>query len=186
MTMIKYSRKDRIKVSDRVRIINPQLVVRVGYPLCIEDVAKTIDVDKIVTALHNCGIKHPLHGLVPNIKGSRMERAMSQVARGIALAIMIDQNFGGSTRSIYTSEDLTLKNAIVRVSGKRRVVTGDRYGGYEEGPSLENQVHHMLIQFDSPKPMIRILDTGEYSYEIEECNVSKDVREEYEESKDEM
>lgn len=141
-----------IKVGDLVRILNPQIFVRCGYPLCIKDVAESLDnsiaIDAIKRAISILPDKH-LH------ISYRLERAVRDINRGLALAVMIHKGFGGSERKIYTREDLNFKDKIVKVESKRQVVTGVRYpgcgpgyyGDEAEGPSLENQQRHTLISF---------------------------------------
>lgn len=185
-------KSDQIRIGDLVKIIDPQIFVRCGYPLCISDVAAKIEPAAVIDFLSRAGagtaeeisriiIHHPHH---------RLQRAYKDAARAGALAAMIAHGFGGSARRIYTKEMPELLGCIVRVEGKRRVVTGDRYAGCgpgywgdeAEGPALENQQHHTLISFD---PYTRYGNTGlsfamavaytDKPYEIEQRFVEKTV-----------
>lgn len=141
-----------IKPGDLVKIINPQIFIRCGYPLCLKDVMESLDQSIAIDAIKKI-IGAPLdqHFHVT----PKMERAIRDINKGLAYAVMLSKRFGGSERKIYTCEEPSYLNAIVKVESKRRVVTGDRYGGCgpgyygdaSEGPSLENQQHHTLIKF---------------------------------------
>lgn len=144
--------KSKIKVGDLVRIVNPQIFVRCGYPLCLKDVMESIDQNIAIDLIKKVtGIpdQQPLN-ITPKV-----ERAIRDINKGLAYALMLSKGFGGSERRIYTREEPSYLNAIVKVESKRRVVTGDRYGGCgpgyygdeAEGPALENQEHHTLIEF---------------------------------------
>lgn len=151
---------DRIRVGDSVKIVDPQIFVRCGYPLCLSDVAVKIEPAAIVEFLSRAGAGTPedVSRIIAHHPHHRLQRAYKEAARAGALGMMIAHKFGGTERRIYTKEVPELRDCVVRVKGKRRVVTGDRYSGCgpgyygdeAEGPSLENQQHHTLISFSGP------------------------------------
>lgn len=151
--------KPKIKVGDLVRIINPQIFVRCGYPLCIADVSKTIDRQIIIDCLSHAGAgtTDEIDRILTHYPYHKLQRAYKEVLKGTALAVMISKRFGGSERKIYTEERPEFAGRIVKVESKRQIVTGDRYSGCgpgyygdeAEGPSLENQQRHTLIKFSS-------------------------------------
>lgn len=176
---------NQIKVGDKVRIINPQIFVRCGYPLCISDVAKTIDQKIIIDCLVQCGVYtfEQLENLIKYHPYHKMQRAYRKILDGIALAVMVSKGFGGSERKIYTREIEEFRDKIVQVESKRQVVTGDRYpgcgpgyyGDEAEGPSLENQVRHTLITFIDPSSVL--LSSKDFYKEIEISNVERVIEE---------
>lgn len=177
-----------IKSGDKVRIINPQIFVRCGYPLCIADVIKTIDQKIIIDCLVQCGVGtfDQIESVIKFHPHHKMQRAYKEISGGLALAIMISKRFGGSERKIYTDNRPELVGKIVRVESKRQVVTGDRYpgcgpgyyGDEAEGPSLENQERHTLIKFcpiyyENGHISGGMIICGEDRLEIEQSNVEK-------------
>lgn len=142
----------KIKPGDLVKIINPQIFARCGYPLCLKDVIESLDQSIAIDAIKKV-TSAPLDQELMITR--RVERAIRDINKGLAYAVMLSRGFGGSERKIYTREEPSYLNAIVKVESKRRVVTGNRYGGCgpgyygdeAEGPSLENQQHHTLIKF---------------------------------------
>lgn len=170
--------KSKIKVGDLVRIVNPQIFVRCGYPLCLKDVIESIDQNIAIDAIKRLtGIpdQRPLKIT------SRVERAIRDINKGLAYALMLSKGFGGSERRIYTREDSSHLNAIVKVESKRQVVTGNRYpgcgpgyyGDEAEGPSLENQQRHTLLKFwPATFEAVLLSDSSDY-LEIEQIYVEK-------------
>lgn len=179
-----------IKIGDKVKIINPQIFVRCGYPLCILDVVSKIEPSVIIEFLSRAGAgtAEEVSRIITHYPHHRLQRAYKEAARAGALAMMIAHRFGGSERRIYTKEVPELKDCVVRVESKRRVVTGDRYSGCgpgyygdeAEGPSLENQQHHVLISFYPNIPWngdcaFLVSAADNVPYEIEQRFVEKEI-----------
>lgn len=170
--------KSKIKVGDLVRIVNPQIFVRCGYPLCVKDVMESIDQNIAIDAIKRLtGIPDQR----PFKITSKVERAIRDINKGLAYALMLSKGFGGSERKIYTREEPSHLNAIVKVESKRQVVTGTRYpgcgpgyyGDEAEGPSLENQQRHTLLKF-WPVTFEAVLLSDSTDYlEIEQIHVEK-------------
>lgn len=181
--------KPKIKIGDLVRIVNPQIFVRCGYPLCIADVSKSIDKRVIIDCLVQAevGSKEEIERIISYYPHHKLQRAYREILRGISLAVMISKRFGGSERKIYTEEKPELTGKIVKVESKRQVVTGDRYSGCgpgyygdeAEGPSLENQKRHTLIKFwpiyydQSSEVHSAFLCCDDEGLEIEQVHVEK-------------
>lgn len=183
-------RSDRIRVGDLVKIVDPQIFVRCGYPLCISDVAAKIEPAAIIEFLSrsSAGTPEEISRIITHHPHHRLQRAYQEAARAGALAVMIANGFGGSERRIYTKEMPEMRGCIVRVEGKRRVVTGHRYSGCGPGyygdeaewPSLENQQHHTLISFDpyyggTELSLAMLVAATDKPYEIEQRFVEKAV-----------
>lgn len=148
---------NQIKVGSHVRIINPQIFIRCGYPMCISETIKTIDPKIVIAAMVStgAGTYDEISTLIKRHPHHHIHRAYKKIISGLALAKMMANSYGGSERKIYTEERPEFKDKIVIVESKRRVVTGSRwpgcgpgyYGDEAEGPTLENQKHHVILSF---------------------------------------
>lgn len=141
---------------DRVRIINPRFVKRVGYPLVWTDLVEEFeDNPNFEQALKLLGIIGPEHKVI-----NSDSRWVREFIRGCAMTAVRARGFGGNERKIfYRDDDLGLSfgafGDTVSVISKRIVKTGayyppsggtDYYGEctYEPG-GLDNCKTHILL-----------------------------------------
>jgi len=160
--------KNRIKIGDYVRIDNPEMFVRCGYPLSIEDMRKEIvdnrfvDIENfIISIVHGEDRLNDFNFTNPYFdKNSYLNNSESATTRTIINALAYEllrhRNFGGSERSIHTKAVEDNKGKIFQVTGTKMCVTGNYIhgskcydnwnGGYEyEPPYLENQKSHRIL-----------------------------------------
>lgn len=127
-----------IREGDRVRIVTPRVVVRVGYP-------KTVD-DYVEAARRKYGDL-----LVEDMNKRCVDKALQQIAYGFAKA----DGFGGRERSLHCEDVPELAGQVFTVDGVRMVQTGTYYPphawvshcgehDYEPG-GLENMKARRLI-----------------------------------------
>lgn len=164
-------------VDDLVKVVKPDVVVRVGYPLTKEmalDVVEKEYSDKIHNFMYSVGAAEAgdqffnspeydprLYGDLLNAMASRYLRVME---------------YGGKERKIYTETDERILATDWRVLGKRVVKTGTyNKGGYSGGydgepdydpPYLENERTHVLLALE-PTTLIE----GPWRIEIAATNV---------------
>lgn len=145
-----------IRVGDYVRIINPLMVTRVGYPLHWKDLMpdgvtphpegdKTLELaDKAIDAM-----------------GLKFRHVPFYLLQVVAKLQVEAQRFGGSERMLHTQLVECYRGYRCQVTAKRKVYTGKRvYLGEEEGYGLEDRKAHVLL-------------TLGYYGEFEACNLEK-------------
>lgn len=165
------------KDGEKVRIIKPLLVTRVGYPKCLSDYR-----EPALAKLKEVGLIQS-----PNLTLDRMSRGNRRLVDALAFKMCGEDHFGGKTRSIHTEEEPKLAGEIVTVRGLRRVMTGEYYPPYSyysntwdgidydyEPGGLSNAKQHTLVQFWAPYNILCQLDRP---LEIESCNVEWPVKE---------
>lgn len=152
--------KQRPWVGSRVRIVNPEVVVRVGYPKSMHDYFQL--------ALEQYGQR--LTGALPELLRSsewqqmlgadphmrtKAHPLLTKLLWAIALPLARKDHFGGAVRTIHTRSVPELKGREFGVLERRSAYTGYRYAGHSrssywdddgEPPSLENVQHHNMLR----------------------------------------
>jgi len=178
-----------IRIGDQVKVIKPEFVERVGYPLSFDD-ACTIIAEK-----YSDKINEFMGSIFPETSDLNKARSLTlksywcksksfhRIVKALAYTYIDQHRFGGNERKIYT---YTLDEEIWQnqvVYGKAVVKTGLYYGPsgghypYEddfEPGGLDKCKTHMLLNignaFADCKPMFSI---PKYYGWIEACNVEK-------------
>ena len=106
------------RVGDLVRVVDPRVVVRVGYPKCVDDYLG--DVDRLV------GVE--IDAIADKILGLPMlhppSKTLDRVRRELALALARRDGFGGRERSIHFVEKPELLDLEARIVSVRSVMIG--------------------------------------------------------------
>jgi hypothetical protein len=165
-------------VDDIVRVVNPEVVVRVGYPLTkgMAQDAAIKEYDERIHAFMASVSPEPdqftVHGSDP--------RLYNDLVNALASYWLRLQGYGGKERKIYTETDERIRNTTGwRVLSKRTVKTGTySSGGYSGGwdgepdylpPCLSNEQSHILLTLEPTNPEIN----DPWSIEIEAVNVER-------------
>ncbi len=136
-----------IRTGDFVRIVEPRVVVRVGYPKCLKDYvpeAEALFLPALRKALDDSK-KVSRHALAKD--GKSYKRIVYELAWMLARA----NGFGGYTRMLHFEEEPELKGRVCQVFAVRSVHTGERFApsgsgeDYEPG-GLENRKTHRLVE----------------------------------------
>ncbi len=156
-------KKTVIRVGDKVRIINPKFVRRVGYPLVWYDVTdEQLDADERCQKIAEAaGWPEP----------SELPRYL-QIA--VAKLYVEQRAFGGNERTIHYTDDVRIpflnwECGPAEVVGKRVVKTGVRFAARYGVSSYDGEPWEEPGGLDDCKTHI-LLDLGS-GYEIEACNV---------------
>lgn len=168
-------------VDDLVRIINPQVVKRVGYPLTKEqavDAAEKEYNEKIYAFMRDISVspnEFTVHDADPRLYGDLVDAVSSYWLRL--------NGYGGKERKIYTETDERIRNTSGwRVLSKRIVKTGTySNGGYFGGslwdmepdyvpPHLSNEQSHVLLTIEPTSPDVK----EPWAIEVEAVNVVPD------------
>lgn len=164
-------------IGDKVRIINPLFVQRIGYLWTKEYVIKNI-----ITAEQQEALKEFLNKY--NIGTTSFTSApYNEIIDRLAYWILKQRGFGSNERAIHTELQESARGKITEVIKKRVVKTGTYHaeysGGWEEpeyeSPHLSNEKSHVLLTLNHYLPLSfdNNLDNKDdiWPPEIEECNV---------------
>jgi len=142
-----------IRVGDRVKILTPNLFIRCGYPLGIQDMIKEIDQcfgTFIEDMLRSAGkgdkmVFRDQNGKYPDrpedmivFESEEKGRDYRDIARILAYERLKLKQYGGNTRSIHTETIDDLKGKVGKVIEIRFVHTGTYQRGYS-GYSYEGE-----------------------------------------------
>ena len=166
------SKKDPevIRVGDRVKIINPEVFLRCGYPLSVE--TETEEIKKlfgvtIEDLVYSCTSDHFMQrnekGLyennlaIPITPNTVQLGAFNKIAKALGYVRVKAKKFGGNERKIFTEIHDELKGKEGRVEKTKFVRTGVyvRGSGYSddyERPYLSEEKLHKILTlalFDS-------------------------------------
>lgn len=168
-------RKNIIREGDMVKIVDPQVFVRCGYPLSFQDALEKVvelHLDKTLAFLSDIGlpavIKPTFMSPPPDDSAGirdmsspvdKMPRHLQEIMRALAYAYVRKEGFGGNKRQIFTETwpDLMEKKAYVQgikycKTGKyfrpRSWQTWTDYGyEYEYDPGgLSHEKTHKILQ----------------------------------------
>lgn len=162
-TNILKPKKLTFKVGDRVKIIVPARIIRVGYPLDKEAVKATLitkeEKDIIARLLgkpsYESGAElNEFKQIWPNYTESTCQKIID----ALAYHKLKEQRFGGNTRQIFTNLETQHQGKVCPILKKKVVRTGEYYapsssqtyeGEYDYEPGgLENAKCHMLLQLN--------------------------------------
>jgi len=164
-----------IRVGDYVKIVNPDMFIRCGYPLSKMDMVKEVEehFSKIIedlaysVAKGDVFVQRDDKGLYPGQKDNFIITPLSELrSRGVnreiieALAVkrLFARDFGGNVRSIHTKRRSEFQGAFSKVVGIKFVKTGTRVSGFSSRssyydseieyspPYLEHEKTHKILR----------------------------------------
>lgn len=160
------SKKDPkiIRVGDKVRIVNPEMFVRCGYPMTKQDAR-----EEVFSRFSQQAIQ-----LMRDTLGHEYDWvAYHTVMEALAYGWMKQHHFGGNNREIYTAYEAMAKDQIGIVTKIRFVKTGIYVCGYQTEEDeyissyLKNQETHKILS-------LRVFYRNYVDYvQIEAKNVEK-------------
>lgn len=177
---------------DRVRIVNPLIFVRCGYPLNKKRVRETLitpeqeEAVRVMLRKFDLYYDYPIEELLTT--PSKKDTVVEKILDVISGFLLLQHGFGGKERTIHTEERPELKGAILRVINKQVVKTGTYYapsytydyynGGHEWEPGgLNDMKTHVILEGIIDDSTIW---TDKDSIKIEQCHVERVVREDFE------
>ncbi|WP_372395228.1 hypothetical protein ABMY26_07095 (plasmid) [Azospirillum sp. HJ39] len=135
------SKKNVIRVGDKVRILDPRLFIRCGYPLCHKDVMADLEENRSAD-VQAVAEKFGIAG-----QGVVRDRLVSALAYGI----LRSKRFGGYERSIHLTDPRDhLGGLVATVADKAVVVTGSYFppsghcDDYDPG-GLDGAKSHVIL-----------------------------------------
>lgn len=173
------ARKPVYHVDNIVKIINPEIVQRVGYPLTKAealDAAEKEYSEKIHDFMREVGAEEsePSFGTYPDYDPALYHDLLN----ALSSHWLKKRNYGGKERKIYTERDERILRSTWRVLSKRTVKTGTyNHGGYSsdwdgepdfDPPHLANEQTHVLLALE---PTTFTLDPLPSRIEVEAVNV---------------
>lgn len=155
-------RKDIIRVGDRVKIVVPDVVVRVGYPLTKADMMKRQTPEQLqairdMFKSFNVRLKMDSISALGLGEADRdMERLYEKIRYAMAGEMLAQAGWGGKQRRIHTYTLKAIKGLLATVDARRVVKTGDYnrgcssqdyWGEYDYDPAyLSNEKSHVLYK----------------------------------------
>jgi len=155
-----------IRIRDRVKIINPEVFIRCGYPLCkadvkeeiyqhygkfIEDLVYSVSKGNEFLDRNNSSVE------LFNDENRSDRNANSKIMDALVSIRLVAKKFGGNERKIFTKAYDQLKGKTFYVTGIRFIQTGtyvSGYGGHFSGdydyslPYLSEPKIHKLLTLD--------------------------------------
>jgi len=170
-------KKQVFHIGDIVKIVNPEIFIRVGYPLSLEDVREELDkYDSHITALMNITD-------MPWYNSGAEYKIREGIKKALGFGILARRNFGGNERKIYTQkydffvteEDIVKEMVVI---GKKIVRTGtrDTYKDSEYGGSrayLDKAKSHVILTLRKLVNELGYKKEFQPTYLIEDKNVEK-------------
>ncbi len=155
--------KNTIRVGDTVRIVDPQVVYRFGYPLNTNLIKKQFtdeenkSIRRFVDKFMGINYDDPNMDLV--LLGNESiyeEMSINKIKDALAYIRLKQLNHGGKIRSLYTKDMPEIKTAVATVKSRKVVKTGTRvppsgsfdyWGEYDfESGYLEDEKTHVLFE----------------------------------------
>jgi len=163
-----------IRRGDRVKVVNPLLVTRVGYPLSQETVIREHmdEQDKAILEgwLAKHGIRYAWNELGSSeISCSLYEQESDKIIRAMARIIQHSKRYGGNIRSVHKIEKPDLAGKTLQVISKRVVYSGVRV--VDESAYLTNRQAHIIYDCRLYNPSL-LWDTYDI-FRIEHCDIIK-------------
>lgn len=163
-----------IRIGDRVRLIDPRRIIKVGYEL---------DIDKLQEEVRNDD------AVLEFCESQRLRpKDVERVTRAIAACRLSERMRSGARRSIYWSEEFSeLAGKVFTASSKHTVFTGEyqrdhytiRYDEYD-GPYLGHSQAHVLLELQIPLEynVHNIIDSSnnniyDYGFYVDRAQVQK-------------
>ena len=150
------SKRNIIRKDDRVKIINPEIVLRCGYPL-----SKKIVIDTIITPeqkeavyalLRAFGVPPPAPNLIDPLDPLNFtahdNSVYDKIMDTMAYHILIQKKFGGRERKLFTERKESLIDAMGYVTEKKVVQSGTYHssgGGYSYDGEYDYEPPYLAV-----------------------------------------
>lgn len=179
--------KSMIPIGSKICIINPLRVIRVGYPLSMDDAIAHVKLnmsDAIKSMLTQVGLYKNIEDKVlkfqiyqewpPIDKVGR--KTYNEIVKALAYEYLHQTGFGGKERTIHVKEYLDYQGKILTVANKKVVKTGTYYppGGDAEDwypGGLDNCKTHVLLKLWDWNFYCKSNNLYDEAFWIESCNV---------------
>jgi hypothetical protein len=184
-----------IRVGDVVKIVNPLIFIRCGYPLSKNDMKKEIyeHYGKIIEDLlysvsrGNVFIQRDVNGLYPDqqqsnifpVTNQKLDYLNNEIVDLLAVRRLFAKKFGGTDRTIHTELRSELKDKTASVTNKKNVKTGIRVPGssyrssfYDpevecDPPYLSQAKTHKILQIDLGDELLKDWKGSGWQYKEE-------------------
>jgi hypothetical protein len=183
-----------LKEGDYIKIINPVLVNRFGYPLNTRIIKNQFTPEQrkqvenfFRTFVTGAPPLNPTEDIIPlnqiDFAYDYKPDGLGQVFHGLAYGMLKAKGHGGNERKLYTQEFPELKDGIARIIERKVVKTGKRVpgsGGYDywgeydyEPGYLEDEQTHVLYQIGNVYvgPEMYHLTNDNYNIVVYKANI---------------
>jgi len=188
MTKKEKQLKDNIiRVNDIIKIINPTIFIRCGYPLELKKVTEMIGIEFYDTIKKFVQEVVKYDKPILKIKFTNPEKEFEDISRCLAYRYIRRHNFGGNKKVFYTLYVPELEDCFCMVEKIRMIRTGQYRPDCSSGPSqdgeydyepaclIEPQYHKILTVWnkDSCKLQLYPKDIIHNIFQIEAKRVEK-------------
>ena len=152
-------KRNIIRTRDKIKIINPEIIDRWGYPLTTQIVKDTLITQEHKDAIYAMLAKFrgcPQPPLVLPNDADDYDETYEKVLHTMAYEIVKKNRFGGRDRKLFTTMRESLRNKTANVMERKVIKTGKYHsgGGYQscdgdwdyEPAYLENEKTHVLYR----------------------------------------
>lgn len=158
--------KSKSWVGSRIRVVVPEVVVRVGYPRSMDDYYQQaltrygLRLAETLPDILGYDLATKIRGADPStcLEIAKSNPLFSRMLWTIAYPLARKDQFGGNARTIHTVRMPEIEGREFTVLDRRSAYTGMRYGGHRpsswfnddgEPPSLEHVQHHNILMIQS-------------------------------------
>lgn len=179
--------KSMIPIGSKIGIINPLRVIRVGYPLSIDDAIAHVKLnmsDAIKSMLTQVGLYKNIEDKVLKLKIYQEwpptdkvgRKTYTNIVKALAYEYLHQTGFGGKERTIHVKDYPDYKGKVLTVADKKVVKTGTYYppGGDAEDwypGGLDNCKTHVLLKLWDWNFYCESNNPYDEAFWIESCNV---------------
>jgi len=188
-----------IRVGDLVKVMNPRVFERCGYPMSFEDAVKEVEnkygdkIKEFIYSIEDEARTYVMGFTLDRNEITNNDPTFNKIVRALAYNYLGRKKFGGRERKIYTKEVGHLLHRLVVVCKVRFVKTGfympgggpyysyeDPYPEYDQAYLDKEKTHKILSvssvtngQYDDWKHGRPVSDIGWWEFDIEADNVKK-------------
>jgi hypothetical protein len=179
-----------IRIGDTIKIINPEIVIRVGYPMSFDDACKEVKElhhEKIITFLQEIypSREVKLGKIIGEITCDYPKlKAYDKIIKALAFEHLRNKGFGGEERKLYTEnrqELIGITAKVTKIFIRRTGIYFAPSGGYSydgdydyDPGGLDKMKTHKILELDYWLSNLLEVNSRESNYaQIEACNVEK-------------
>jgi len=161
-----------IRVGDTVKIVNPQLFVRCGYPLSIEDMEEEVkelfmgDIDDLVNSMGFDVFTEAPRRIDFDYSRLNKGKVYRKIIRELAYIRLRRKNFGGNERKVFTEPYDEYKDLEAEVTGIKICKSGTYNQGYGGGCDYWTGQSDYEPAYLSPCKTHKILTLDRYQNDI--------------------
>lgn len=183
-----------IRIGDTIKITNPEIVIRVGYPMSFDEACKEVKelyhneilefLCKTIHKQNDVGLYKTLLTAYINEKEYAKTKIYNKIVKALAFEHLQSKQFGGKEKKIYSEirhELLGITAKVTKIFIRRTGIYFAPSGGYDywgdydwEPGGLDKMKTHKILELDYwLSDLVEVNNRASYYVQIEACNVEK-------------